>query len=90
MIEELEKKIKPCPFCGKKPDLTKQRADEDISSYSWAIYCENENCPCQPHTFFRYAESHEDEDSILLAINDWNSRYAEQAVAGDAAEAQRS
>ena len=55
----MSEKLKPCPFCGKKPQLI----DAGIYYY---VNCFNELCKISPCT--------QEHDTPEDAINEWNSR----------------
>lgn len=67
-IEIGENGLKPCPFCGKAPDIfTGGFIDEygDDSRY-YMIACRNKECVCEPDTW--------EYDTEEEAIEVWNRR----------------
>lgn len=58
--------IKPCPFCGAQPVIEKELSWK--GKYSWAIACNNDNCPME--TVWNYGFLSEQE-----AIKAWHTRY---------------
>ena len=55
-------KLKPCPFCGKKPIVVK--VEKFPRGYYWAIQCDRSNV-------IVYTKSH---NTKKEAIEEWNSR----------------
>lgn len=55
------KKLKPCPFCGGRAELTKFRQ-------TWSVGCARDilKCPCKPWTGSQWTEE--------KAIEIWNRR----------------
>lgn len=58
-LEPVEPELKPCPFCGGKPEM-------DIDRGLWRVLCRQPNCDVIPHT--RWAKHKEN------AIEAWNRR----------------
>jgi hypothetical protein len=55
----------PCPFCGKKPEI------RTVTTSSWVV-CEAAECPANPLIEAKTRQK---------AIQKWNDRPAEKAVA---------
>jgi hypothetical protein len=53
--------ILPCPWCGKKPELTHHRARKGV----FQVWCATANCPISPMTYWLIKQD---------AIEQWNKR----------------
>ena len=65
-------KLKPCPFCGKKPSVVKRRFDDESDNYT--VKCANTRCGVFVETIWRSKK----EESIKT----WNKR-ADEAYSDD-------
>ena len=59
---EIDKKLKPCPFCGGKPYINK------LGTHWARIQCENEECECETPTIVGFKNNAEE------AAERWNRR----------------
>jgi|TARA_Y100000310_G_scaffold298711_1_gene332904 Lar family restriction alleviation protein len=57
----MREELKPCPFCGSKPEMGSLGGDEE----NWAIWCEGCSIPCAD------GGSGETKEEIVIA---WNRR----------------
>lgn len=73
----MSKKLKPCPFCGKKASI------QDCSYYgaapAWSAMCDNPKC-------FAYTEAFKTKKE---AVERWNNRPAEEAKTARIAELEK-
>ena len=60
----MENELKPCPFCGKQPELHEWHNGKGVVTFQ--VCCENENCACRPFTR-QYIR-------IIPVIDAWNER----------------
>lgn len=58
--------MKPCPFCGEKPALIRQRMADDEHTDLYSIDCLNSDCYVDVCTYL-YTDVQE-------AISNWNDR----------------
>ena len=64
----MKKKLKPCPFCGKKAEIRYSRP------FTY-VFCSNTECP--RHTCIRVCDYYEECDSRPEAIKQWNELEVE-------------
>ena len=57
--------LKPCPYCGEKPESTYVRL---YKSACWHIDCKNDECPEKPGTWYYY--------DMGGAVKEWNEMIA--------------
>lgn len=50
-----ESKLKPCPFCGGKAELVKDKTTFTFAD-SYFVRCDNRECGVQPTTWHRLSE----------------------------------
>lgn len=79
----MEIKLKPCPFCGRKPEFTRRGSGTSSDSYGfykcYEIKCQNCGCTLN-HTFrveFEFNPStgfSYDVNRLNAAVEEWNRR----------------
>lgn len=61
-------KLKPCPFCGKKPSIKKHVAEQEVTGQWWFVSCtkvRSDECPAYCWT---------GANSYNEALRRWNRR----------------
>lgn len=74
--------LKPCPFCGKKVELTKEPLWKEYKygtlgyygSYEYVVKCRNSECQCQIYLGKNNTIDRDDETAQRNAIEAWNRR----------------
>ena len=61
----VKKKLKPCPFCGKVPELVPWGMNKGV--YEFCLMCDNNDCPLEE-------VCSDISDNVIDLIDKWNTR----------------